>query len=689
MTYDTISDAVTMRGGAEGALLVGRYRVVRQLGQGGMGSVWLAEDTQLDNKLFAIKMLPSILVSNKRAYRQLKDEALVAMQLVHPNIVQIRAFEENNGNPFLVMDYIDGETLDDYLAEVGNWEQGTGNGRARTPGAPQGCLPESDVLRLLRPIAASLDYAHSKGVVHRDVKPGNVMIAKDGHPYILDFGIAREIQETMTRVTGKLSSGTLLYMSPEQLNGDAPKKEQDIYSFAALAYECLKGEPPFVRGAIEDQIKNKIPEPPVERKGPIEQLAAGIMAGLAKKPEDRPKTCAAVLEGKGFSRVERVERVEGNTSRRGAYPPLEGGRDPWGSDQAERSECREAQRKSGAGMALAALALVACIGVGGWIYHQNQESRRANKTQQKPTSTHREMANSPTVKLQSTLSRTDVDAIYVEARVQMASCGRLDPSDDFKSRIEDRQKSFDSAKALYDLGRLAEAALAFTNVVGECKALIEQSKARDKAKTAADDLADAIKNVESAGAKEYAPDRFNSASELAKRGRSEFDAFKFADAAATYASAKSQFDLAAQEAAQRAEAERREREAAERKAEQERALTVTKLREDAVRRERDEVAKNTELGRQPPVRRLFSFEARIIPYIIVNGGRQYVQATSEGVPGINVRTEYQGGKYYIVLGSKTLPNGAKRVKLTHGRYSAKFWVSSAMFDNNVHEVELK
>lgn len=94
MTYNTINDAVTMPGEAQGALLAGRYRVVRQLGQGGMGSVWLAEDIQLDNKQFAIKMLPSILVSNKRAYRQLKDEALVAMKLVHPNIVTLRAFEE-------------------------------------------------------------------------------------------------------------------------------------------------------------------------------------------------------------------------------------------------------------------------------------------------------------------------------------------------------------------------------------------------------------------------------------------------------------------------------------------------------------------------------------------------------------------------------------------------------------------
>ena len=271
MTYNTINDAVTMPGEAQGALLAGRYRVVRQLGQGGMGSVWLAEDTQLDNKQFAIKMLPSILVSNKRAYRQLKGEALVAMRLVHPNIVQIRAFEENNGNPFLVMDYIDGQTLDDLLAEKGE-------------------LGEGETMALLGPIATALDYAHGKGVVHRDVKPGNVMIARDGTPYILDFGIAREIQETMTRVTGKLSSGTLLYMSPEQLRGQPPGPSQDVYSFAAMAYECIKGEPPFSRGQIEYQIVNERPAPLGDT-----DFCLSVMNGLSKDPESRPSACAELF----------------------------------------------------------------------------------------------------------------------------------------------------------------------------------------------------------------------------------------------------------------------------------------------------------------------------------------------------------------------------------------------------------
>ena len=271
MYEQTMNNDLTMTGG-ENPLLAGRYQVVRQLGTGGMGSVWLAEDTQLDNKLFAVKMLPAILVSNKRAYRQLKDEALVAMRLVHPNIVQIRAFEENNGNPFLVMDYIEGQTLDDYLAEKGK-------------------LSEEETIRLLKPIAAALDYAHGEGVVHRDVKPANIMIRKDGHPYILDFGIAREIQETMTRVTGTLSSGTLMYMSPEQLNGAVPTPSQDVYSLAAVVYECLKGEPPFSRGQIEYQIINT-PPPPLQQ---ALCLSSAVLSGLAKQPELRPSICAELL----------------------------------------------------------------------------------------------------------------------------------------------------------------------------------------------------------------------------------------------------------------------------------------------------------------------------------------------------------------------------------------------------------
>ena len=285
MNQQTINDALTI-GGAQ-ALLANRYRVVRQLGQGGMGSVYLAEDTQLDNFKVAIKMLPAILAANKRALKQLKAEALVSMKLVHSNIVPLRGFEENNGNPFLVMDYIEGQTLDDLLAEKEK-------------------LTEDEAMHILAPVAAALDYAHAKGVIHRDVKPGNVMIDKDGTPYVLDFGIAREIQETMTRVTGRTISGTLTYMSPEQLVGASPKSAQDVYSFAVMAYECLKGEPPFTHGNIEYQIMNILP--PLLPEGTC-LFASTVMAGLAKKPEDRPLTCAAVLAYKPLPQEEAASQI--------------------------------------------------------------------------------------------------------------------------------------------------------------------------------------------------------------------------------------------------------------------------------------------------------------------------------------------------------------------------------------------
>lgn len=268
----TINDDVTMSG-EERALLAGRYRIVRQLGQGGMGSVWLAEDTVLDDHKVAIKMLPSILCQNQRAYRQLKKEALLAMKLVHTNIAAVRSFEENNGNPFIVEDFIEGKTLDAVLDEAG------------------GTLDVERVLELLGPVASALDYAHQKGIIHRDIKPGNIIIAKDGTPAILDFGIAREAQESMTMVTGKLSSGTLMYMGPEQLKGAAPAAAQDIYSFSAMVYECLSGRPPFWRGQVEYQIINE-PPPPLETQHDIRDA---VMAGLAKDPAARPVTCQAVV----------------------------------------------------------------------------------------------------------------------------------------------------------------------------------------------------------------------------------------------------------------------------------------------------------------------------------------------------------------------------------------------------------
>ena len=306
MSYDAMENDVTMAGGVQDSLLMNRYRILKQLGTGGMGSVWLAEDTQLDGKLFAIKMMPSILVSNKRAYRQLKNEALVAMKLTHTHIVTLRAFEENGGNPFLVMDYVEGQTLDKCLEGWGN-------------------LSPEETAAFLKPIAEALDYAHSQGIVHRDIKPGNVIVRSDGIPFILDFGIAREMQESMTQITGQRSNGTLFYMSPEQLNGDAPSPAQDVYSFAAMAYECIKGTPPFTRGNVGYQIVNNAPEPLSSAEDGHPSVVAGIMAGLSKIPEERPASCVALLSGEGL--VQSPADAESSASAEPPPPVPDGGTD--------------------------------------------------------------------------------------------------------------------------------------------------------------------------------------------------------------------------------------------------------------------------------------------------------------------------------------------------------------------------
>ena len=542
MTYNTINDAVTMAGGGE-TLLANRYRVVRQLGQGGMGSVWLAEDTQLDGKQFAIKMLPSVLVSNTRAYRQLKDEALVAMKLTHPNIVTLRAFEENNGNPFLVMDYVDGRTLDDYLAEKVK-------------------LSEDETVKLLRPIATALDYAHGEGVVHRDVKPANVLIRKDGHPYILDFGIAREIQETMTRVTGKLSSGTLLYMSPEQLNGESPKPSQDVYSFAAMVYECLKGEPPFARGAIEDQIKNKEPEPLIGRAVPNapQSIAASVMAGLAKRQEDRPTSCVSVLGCGKFSRAEYAGTVErGISSAVG------------GEDGVGRKE-----RKAGGGKVLAIIALVSALGVGGWwictrqqedtwcgqskiVAEQEADAERKareeaeRKTREDEARIAAEKASSE--RKAEAAAKAAATAIRIEAKVQQGKVEKILDDDGFGERKEALSEVFARADALFDekVRRWSEATQAFSNYVGQCKALLKFDGERHEARKGRIRAQEACRKAEAEGASKYAVVSWNASVETWKRAEAEFGRAEFSAARDTFVAVADQFINCGKEAKEKEE----------------------------------------------------------------------------------------------------------------------------------------
>ena len=505
MNANTINNDRTMGGGAGGTFLAGRYRVVRQLGQGGMGSVWLAEDTKLDGHKVAIKMLPSILVSNKRAYNQLKSEALVALKLTHPNIATVRAFEENEGNPFLVMDYIDGLTLDEYLAKKGK-------------------LNEETTYCLLAPVARALDYAHERGIVHRDVKPGNVMVTWDGDPFVLDFGIAREIQETMTRVTGKLSSGTLLYMSPEQLKGASPKPAQDVYSFAALAYECLKGEPPFCRGQVEWQILNDPPEP----------LPAGIamssrvMAGLAKKPENRPPSCLAIMRGGwkpsdgGGAHAEKPKakaEADGTTSA----PRTEAPKTVALAHEAESplvAQIRERWKL----LALVGASLLTVIALVSSRTTAPSPSSRPVIADVVETGDESKPEEKP----------SGIDAKYVDIGVLVGRVERLDRSNGFAAKIDALVDVQNRARSHYELQKWTAAAKLFNEAEATAKDILELGRLREQAKSAAHRADRAATGAEAANAKQLAATLWNQAVEARDRAKGEFGTQRFTDAVESY-----------------------------------------------------------------------------------------------------------------------------------------------------------
>ena len=497
MTDNTINNEVTMSG-AGGTLLAGRYRVVRPLGRGGMGSVWLAEDMKLDGFKVAIKMLPSVLVNNKRAYAQVKAEALVSLKLSHPNIATVRAFEEENGNPFLVMDFIDGQTLDDYLAEKGK-------------------LTEEETIRILKPVAAALDYAHAQGVVHRDVKPGNVMIRRDGVPFVLDFGIAREIQETMTRVTGKLSSGTLLYMSPEQLNGAPPKPSQDVYGFAAMAYECLRGEPPFSRGQVEFQILNKMPEPLPSRS----YLAMAILRGLAKVPTARPADCRAILLPQGVQ----------DYARRPFVPSPPATAKPVGNRTGHRvtSPVKSPAKSHGTLRGWCLPIVLIFLSIAAVLV----------KVDFKPP--------------KQKVPPEELERARAEAQDKVAVCRRIDRRDGFGAKVEECEAGLDRAETEYERKRWETAWQDYQLVLKQGDALVALDADRCRACAAAERMSVRAREAKEAKADLYAREIFDDARKLVTQARSAFSEMRFGVAADRHEHAAEKFGQSLEVAKKEAE----------------------------------------------------------------------------------------------------------------------------------------
>ena len=267
--YDTLDVSVTQKRGP--TILGGQYRILKRLGMGGMGVVYLAEDMEMADRPVAIKVLPPELSHNVRAVESLRREAITAINLTHPNIIRLHGFHSDGDMKFLVMEYVEGATLDEKLAH-----------------SEGGRLDLDKTLAIMEKVAAALDYAHNRPqpVLHRDLKPSNIMIDQDGNTKLLDFGIAREMKDSFTRVTGRQdTSGTLPYMSPEQLRGEGPSAAMDIYSFGVVCYECLSGRTPFHTGDLTYQILHETPEQ-LDDCEPSANEA--LLNALSKEPSERP-----------------------------------------------------------------------------------------------------------------------------------------------------------------------------------------------------------------------------------------------------------------------------------------------------------------------------------------------------------------------------------------------------------------
>jgi eukaryotic-like serine/threonine-protein kinase len=253
-----------------------RYRVLRHIANGGMASVWAAED-ELLGRLVAVKVLAPGYAADASARRRFEREARAAARVSdHPNVVTIYDVAEHDDQAFIVMEHLSGGTV----AE-----------RLRRPQA----VPRGAAIRWLEGAASALDYAHSCDLVHRDVKPGNLLLDGAGRIAVADFGIARIASDTSMTKTGQVL-GTAAYLSPEQALGKPATDASDRYSLAIVAYELLTGRKPFKGEIPAAQARQHIesPMPPAEGLPPgVDRV---LERGMAKDPADRPLTATAFVE---------------------------------------------------------------------------------------------------------------------------------------------------------------------------------------------------------------------------------------------------------------------------------------------------------------------------------------------------------------------------------------------------------
>ena len=276
----------TLREFASGQKLFSRYTLIKTLGRGGMGVVWLARDDELERDV-ALKFLPELIVHDRAVLGDLKRETRRSLELTHKNIVRIYDFIHDETSGCISMEYIDGDTLSNLRADK-----------------PRKVFEPDELTDWTSQLCDALDYAHNHArIVHRDLKPVNLMVNQRGDLKVSDFGIARSLSDSVSKLTmqhGK--SRTLVYMSPQQLDGERGNHLDDVYSLGASIYELLTSKPPFYSGNVDRQIREKIPPTMTQRRKELEIEGDPIDAAweevvracLAKNPDRRPQSVAEI-----------------------------------------------------------------------------------------------------------------------------------------------------------------------------------------------------------------------------------------------------------------------------------------------------------------------------------------------------------------------------------------------------------
>jgi len=254
----------------------GAYRIIEPLGRGGMASVYKAYEAALD-RYVALKVLPGEFLHDETFAERFRREAKVVARLEHPNIIPIHAFGIEGGIPWMAMRLISGGALSSLLRS--------------------GRLTHERIITILRGAADALDYAHGKGVVHRDVKPQNILLDEAERVYLADFGIAKMVEGSGALTQTGMITGTPQYMAPEQATGQPVDQRVDIYALGVVAYEMLTGRVPFAADTPVAVLMKHVTEPmPIPPASTVpEPLVRALLKGMAKKPEERWASAGAFV----------------------------------------------------------------------------------------------------------------------------------------------------------------------------------------------------------------------------------------------------------------------------------------------------------------------------------------------------------------------------------------------------------